>query len=96
VKKLMMFYKESQLREASLFRLKELYSRDFFNWKTNSDSCNELKIITGILRTKSFEDRLSIDRSFRSHQDSAIKDGNYKIADKDAELRDYFHCTVLD
>jgi len=63
VEKIMMFYKEKQLQKASLFRLKELYSRDFFNWKTNSHSCNELKMITKILREKPFEERIEIDGS---------------------------------
>lgn len=92
----MMFYEDEQLKQASLFRLKDLYARDFFNWEINVQARNELIKITKILRDKSFEDRISIDKSFRNRQDAAIKDGEYEIADKGIELRDYFHCTVLD
>ena len=92
----MMFYKDEQLREASLFRLKELYSRDFFNWNDNVKARKELITITKILRTKPFEERISIDKSFRNHQGAAIKDGEYGIADKDVELREVYHRKVLD
>ena len=92
----MMFYNNEQLQQASLFRLKELYARDFFNWKTNEKAMKELGIITEILKIKPFEERIEIDGGFRDHCDAAIKDGEYEIADKDMELRDHYHCKVLD
>ncbi len=92
----MLFYDKNKLEKFSNYFLKELFTRDYFNRETNETAKNELRDIAEILKEKSFEERIKIDKRFRSHCDAAIKDGKYEIADKDMELRDYFHCKVLD